>query len=479
MLLDMCNSSEDPGSKKNLYGLNLLGIILSNDLIPWNDILLDDYINCLMKNTLENQDISILKTSSHVLGMSLKKLENIHGNEKIEYVEDKLKDTLKEWNHKKDDKYTNAFREILYGFSRSYPKFLKHFRTIIQSKIPSPNCIGKIKSMYMEMFLTSLDFFDEEDDLYAEITSIQLRKLLKSTDHQLLALHILNKSLPRMNMKQILKYIPEVENFCVTSKNVECRRLAYEFFMYIATNNPNHASRCQNHILKGFGDPDIETQNRIFEFWNDQLNEWNDTSKKLEQIIALGANTNCGKEFIPFCIRIILNPALKHNDANKNLLSVPLDETETKLTEYTINTKSKYGTSQHSLPYFAMDVSSKPHSFKPNSQKFEFIRATGNVDDNFFAPTQDIGNLSKTTQNFTMQSQTSMLFNVPVHILDNRSRISQTTISSSNEKFDKDECLNYLRSRHVKGIVSGKEETQLVDYSKRTKFVKANKVSDI
>lgn len=474
----MCSSSEETSSKKKLYGLNLLGIILSNDLIPWTDALLDDYITCLLKNTLENHDSSILKTASHVLGMSLKVLERIHGAEKVELTEEKLKDTLKKWNHQKDDKYKNSFREILYGFSRSYPKFLINFRTIIQSKIPSPTCIGKIKSIYMEMFLSSIDFLEGGDDLYAEISSIQLRKLLKSTDHQLLALHILNKSLSRLTLKHISKFISEVENFCIMSKNVECRRLAYEFFMFIATKFPDIILNCHKIILKGFGDPDLEIQNRIFEFWNEQLNKYKDTSQKLEHIIRIGANTNCGKEFIPFCIRIILNPALKHNDASKNLLTVPLDDTENKLTEYLVNTKSKSRTTQSSLPFFAMDVSMKQHTLRPNTQKFEFIRATGNINENFFAPTQDVSNLGRTTQNFTMQSQASMLFNVPIHILDNRSQISQNTICNAGEKFEKDNSLNYLRSRYVKDIKNGKNELQIVDYNSRTKFVKMEKVSE-
>lgn len=464
----------NPDEFKIKLGLNLLGILLSNDLIPWTDALLEDFLNSLLKNTLQSYNGSIFKTSSHVLGMSLSALEKNNETRKVELIEEKLKETLKLWNHNKDYKFNNQFREVLYGLSRSYPKILKHFQTIIQSKIPSSTCIGKIKSIYLEMFLMSLDFYDEED-LYADISSVKIRKLLKSTDYQLLALHILNKSLTRMKRHDINSFIKDVENFCIKSRNVECRRLAYEFYMFIVTTYTEDTVDCQRNILKGFGDPDNSIQNRIFDFWNQQIGCYEATSQRLEQLILLGANTNCGKYFFSFCINMILSPALKQDDAVKNLLNFSNDDNENKLIEYFIDVNSKSRTSQSNRPYFAMDISSKHQTTRPNRQQFEFIRTTtGNANENVFTPTQDVELLSKPTQSFTMQNQTSMLFNVPIHILDNRSNISQTAIISGAEKFNKDDSLNYLRPRIIK---QQNKEFQLVDYNKRTKSKKILKVS--
>lgn len=469
LLIDQICNSENNSSKKSKSGLNILGIVLSNDLIPWTDSLLDQYINCLLRDIFEDNDPYIFKTASYVLGMSLSILEKNKNRDKVEHIVDQIKETLKVWNHHKDDKYKNNFRDILYGFSRSYPSILRDFRTIIQSKISSSTCIGKIKSIFMEMFLISLDFYEEEN-VYADITSIKLRTLLKSTDHQLLALHILNKCLSLMKRNEINNFMSDVELFGITSKNVDCRRLAYEFNMFIVTTYTEDTIQCQNNILKGFADPDINIRNRISEFWNNKLESYNDTSEKLEQLIGLGTDNCCGNDFLAFCIHIILNPAIKNNDAVKNLMTIPIDS-ESKLTEYLVNTNSKSRTSQSNLPYFARDVSLKQDSLHSNMQYFEFIRATGSRSEKMFTPTQDVTFLSKTTHTFMMQSQTSMLFNVPIHILDNRSKISESAIISIDEKFNKDDSLNYLRSRYVK---KNNMELQMIDYSKITKFARVS-----
>lgn len=466
ILLDMC-------SNKNKHGVNLLGIILSNELIPWTDATLSDYLNCLLKNTLKSEDPSIFKPSSNVLGMSLSILEKMNEAENVESTEDTLKETLKLWNNNKDNKYNNHFRDVLYGLSRSYPRILRHFRTIIQSKIPSSACVGKIKSIYMEMFLISLDFCNKED-LYADITSIKLHKLLKSTDYQLLALHILNKSLPYMKKRDVNTFMKEVEQFCIHSQNVDCRRLAYEFNIFIVTNYTEDDVHCHNIILKGFDDPSTNIQSRIINFWCKQLDAFKGTAEKLEQLIRLGANTNCSKAFFSFCTNIILRPALENVDAVKDLLTVPIDESENKLTEYQVNTNSKCKTNLSSLPYFAMDISLGHHSKPPNRPQFGLRRVNGNdTGEPFFTPTQDVAFLNKTTENFTMQTQTSMLFNVPIYILDNRSNISQTAVTSVDEKFSKDSTFNYLRPRFIK---QKNKEIQLIDYKKRVKFERKEKV---
>lgn len=463
----MCDDNQ-----KNKCGLNILGIILSNELIPWTDAILDDYLKCLLKNTLQSEDPSVFKTSSHVLGMSLSILRENNETNIVEDIEEKLQETLKLWNNNKDDKYKNRFRDILYGLSRSYPRIVRPFQTIIQSKIPSSTCIGKIKSMYLEMLLVSLDFYDEEN-LYADITSIKLHKLLKSTDYQLLALHILNKSLQRMKRIDINTFMKEVEDFCITSKNAECRRLGYEFNMFIVTNYTEDTVDSQNNILKGFEDPDTNIRNRVFDFWNNQLEAYKGTAQKLEQLIRLGADTNCGKGFFSFCINIILRPALKHEDAVKNLLTMPIDDNENKLIEYFINTNSDPRTFQSSLPYFATDVSLKHQTSFVNNRQSQLMGTIRSGSEHFFTPTQDVDFLGKTTQEFNMQSQTSMLFNLPIHILDNRSNISQTAITRDAEKFNKDDNLNYLRSRFIK---AENKEFQSIDYKKRTQFEKKNKV---
>ncbi|KAL5274705.1 PRKDC family protein [Megaselia abdita] len=472
LLIDMYCNSEDFNSKISKYCLNIFGIILSNELIPWTDTLLNDYLNCLLKNALENEDPSIFKTAAHVLGMSLSVLEKNNETGKVDHIEEKLKVTLKLWNNNKDDKYKNQFRDILYGFSRSYPKILRHFRTIFQSKIPSSTCIGKIKTIYMEMFLISLDFYNEED-LFADITSIQLRKLLKSIDYQLLALHILNKSLSKLKRHNIDTFNKDIEYFCITSKHIECRRLAYEFYIFIVTNYTENTLDCQSILLKGLGDPDTNIKNRILEFWNNQLDLYNTTSQKLEGLFRLGADTNCGSNYFSFCINIILSSALKHDDAVKNILTVPVYDNENKLIEYSVNTNCKSRTLKSTLPYFARDVSLK-HTSRPNKPEFQQIKDSKNVSQHFFAPTQDVGFLSKANQNFSMQNQTSMLFNVPIHILDKRSSISRISTIPVNDMFNKDSSLHYLRSRFIN---SNDNTLQLIDYKKRTKFERTKKIN--
>lgn len=70
LLLDMITKSQRNDSEANEPGIVFLGMILSNDLIPWTDFNKVLYINAMLTNS-ENLKTSIYQPAAYSLGAAL------------------------------------------------------------------------------------------------------------------------------------------------------------------------------------------------------------------------------------------------------------------------------------------------------------------------------------------------------------------------------------------------------------------------
>lgn len=213
-------------------GIQLNAVVLANDLVPWNtseqrNLFIKAIVGCF-----SHPKPQVYQAAAQLLGMFLQKIvgsdEPQEGSdifEIIEQIELKLKTIQKRSIDKKD---LNVFLQLLYGIQKGFPRILDSFMTTIQNQIST--AIKRIKCIYLEMFLSRLEYFGER--VYAEIITIAVFDLMKQNDFQLLALHIINKALGKLSSDQIQRHMDDF-NFLVTSQRDDVRRILYEMMIFI------------------------------------------------------------------------------------------------------------------------------------------------------------------------------------------------------------------------------------------------------
>ena len=163
--------------------------------------------------------------------------------------------------------------DILYGLHKNFPPIIDKFLETVIFNIPT--AVGAHKKVYLEMLLSRVEACREH--VHRELMALDLKRMLKTNDFQLISLHIINKSLPLMTADQISELIDDISAISESPKN-SCRDVMYEIFIFIKENSQavtdEQKRKVTQILLKGLNDPDVNIQNRIYGFWTheSQLN---------------------------------------------------------------------------------------------------------------------------------------------------------------------------------------------------------------
>lgn len=346
LLFDSLKRTDKASSRDNICGIQINGIVLANGLHPWTEITRLLYLNTL-SISLENNDTAVYQPASQVLGMALHQIlikEKIDSQEIIEFVQ-KLEGRL-EAIRKVDEK---KFTDMLYGIHKNYEQIVDRFLSCITNYIP---CVsGPMKRIYLEMFLSRIIVYDK--DVYREVATIRIKDLLKSNDYQLLALHIINKILPKMTKNEVRTILPDICSF-VDSKFTDCRDVMYEILIYIFKMFKNDEELIQTTsgiLLNGLVDIDETIQNVIFNFWSKEASLPTNLSDRIISIFKDLYNQKSEKYFLSYCSQLLLEPAIQSADSKQQILK-HRNENESKFKEYDINTNWRSQSSLMRAPLF-------------------------------------------------------------------------------------------------------------------------------
>ncbi|XP_055921547.1 DNA-dependent protein kinase catalytic subunit-like isoform X2 [Eupeodes corollae] len=414
LLLDMITRSQRNDSDSNECGIVFLGMILSNELIPWTELTKVLYINAILTN-IENLKPSIYQPAAYSLGAALEVLSKSGDQDSADNLFQEIQTRLHSLNNKKDRKCEKRFTDILYNIHKSSPQIVDRLREVICFKIPT--AIGTTKRSYLEMILSRVESF-EEDEVYNTIIGIGIKDLLKQSDFQLLALHILNRALPMIKNHDLSLLFEHVED-SLQLKRVDCRDIGYEICIYAAQNfGSDLKNKAIKLILKGISDPEVEIQKRIYHFWSKEAQI---PSILTERILFLLKNyaLEGEKHFLGLCTQLLLDPAIESPESKKQIFQFE-DDRDSKLHEYHINTKLRSRTTYTLPPMFAESTQARPSLFKA-TQLCSLVRNTNA--DYAFEPTQDPIVVSQVNEKFTLYSQNSMPFKIGSQVLDRRSKL--------------------------------------------------------
>lgn len=212
------------------------------------------------------------------------------------------------------------------------------------------------------------------DNLFRELQAIGIKNLLKHKDYQLLALHVVNKTLETLKAREIQELLPEICAFS-TSSRVDCRQLMYEMLIFIVErfkdDQPSTVRKqALRNVLKGLSDSHQEIQQRVLNFFasNETL-----TQNFTERFLALLRDLydpSLEKEFLNYAAQLLLEIPRMHPRSKRELMKDSVRR-DLVFNEYEISTKS----SLHSIPPMFVESQQKQLLAGDGSQ-MQFLRAT-------------------------------------------------------------------------------------------------------
>lgn len=439
-LFDSINRTTLTNSRDNICGLQINAIILANNLIPWTDTSQDAYLHSLVQ-CLHSELTEVSQPAAQIIGMSLAVIQPDEQNPCVRQLNALL---LK----LKEKRKVKEFIDILYGVHKGYPRIVDNFFMALGSHIailsgtPLRNCL--------EMFLSRMDFYESE--ICQEIQAIGVKKLMKGKEYQLLALHIMNKALPKMSYDDIATFMDDICEF-VDSIVVECRDVMYEMLMFIGQtySDSELSKRSSSILLNGLLDTNAQIQTRIFNFWSDPARLPNTFDNRFLYLFEKLFDEQSEKHFLSYCTQLLLEPAILNPDAKRQVFEHQSD-VEAKLSEYDIDVSWKTQNSLLKAPLF-VESNQGSQVFSDDLISTQHIIRQTNTN-LAFEPTKDPITMSQTSDIFSFQSASSFLFSQQPMTLDRRSR--RINANSAAHSLNSESKM-YANLRHR--IVTDKDKT--------------------
>lgn len=439
LLFDSINRTGPSDSRDNICGLQLNAIVLANNLIPWTESSRDVYLHSLVQ-CLYSEFTAVSRPAAQIIGMALAVIQPDDENQCVQELNELLM-KLKKKNEAKE------FVDILYGVHKSYPQIVDNFFMTLGSHIAILS--GLPKRICLEMFLSRMDYY--ESSIFREIQAIGVKKLLKCKEYQLLAMHIVNKALPKISFIDISTFMDDICEF-VDSNIVECRDIMYEMLMLICQTFPvtELSKRSASILLNGLIDSDPQIQTRIFNFWSNPARLPNTFDDRFLYLFEKLFDEQSEKHFLSYCTQLLLEPAILHPDSKRQVFEHQSD-TDAKLNEYDIDVSWKTQNSIIKAPLFVETNRSDEFSDDLISTQHIIRQTNTNL---AFEPTKDPMTMSQTSEIFSFQSASSFLFSQQPETLDRRSR-RVVTNSGTNSPNNDSKLYANLRRR----IVTDKDKT--------------------
>lgn len=409
-LFNAITRTQRPDSRDNLCGIQLNAIVLCCNLTPWTVATSQQFFRAVLVS-LDNEHTAVYQPASYLLGMILARMvpiDAVQDNPLVEIVCTKLEKLRVDRTHEK------RFTDILFGLHKHFPSIAAHFLVSIANFIPTS--AGVVKRMYLELFHASMDTYGEE--VFRELSALGLKDLLRADEYQLIALHCVNKALPHITTAHLKSIVSELSNV-IRSKQVECRRIAFEIFIYIVTHTQDIDLRNESvsNLLVGLTDAESTIKSRVFHFWSNCKQLPATVDGRMLALLDILYDPRVEEHFLAYGTQLLLEPAIQSEEAKRPVFPHQPVEEDVKLTEYDIDVSWSGRNGSMRAPLF---MQSQLKSINAASQ----LKATQNS--MVFEPTQDPSHANADTlahSNFSsLNSQTSMLFTVAPQMLNRRSQ---------------------------------------------------------
>ncbi|KAM6458275.1 DNA-dependent protein kinase catalytic subunit isoform 2-T2 [Liasis olivaceus] len=442
-------SGGDANTKDNSVGIQLLGIVLANNLPPYDPKCEIDsvrYFQALSNNMALIRYKEVYAAAAEVLGLILQytaKKENIFEGP----IYDMVIKQLKLHQNTRDDKFIVCLNKV----TKNFPPLADRFMNVVFFLIPKLH--GVMKTHCLEVVMCRAQ---ETADLYLQLKSKEFTQVMchRDDERQTICLNIVYKMLPKLKPTEVLELLPTITGF-ISHPSPLCRGRMYDILMWIYDNYSDSESQADEEsskvlklakefLLQGLIDENSGLQLIVRNFWSDETRLPTNT---LDRMLSLLKCLYCDKietQYLSLATNFLLEMTSKSPDYSRKMFEYPLSEC--KFQDFVIDSSWRYR-STILTPMF-LETQASQSAIRYHSQEGYMggqLRATQQQYE--FTPTQNIsgrssfnwliGNSVDTFADYTVPSSSESVSSSMLLINKHTDRSHKTAFKPLSPNFGK------------------------------------------
>ncbi|KAK2522227.1 Prkdc [Columba guinea] len=338
-------SSGDPDTKDNSVGIQLLGIVLANNLPPFDPKCEIDrvrYFQALASNMGLLKYKEVYAAAAEVLGLALHYLA-----EREDVLEDPVYDCvirqLKQHQNTQQDKFIQCLNKVV----KNFPPLADRFMNAVFFLIPKLH--GVMKTYCLEVIMCRAE---EIPDLHLQLKTKDFTQIMNHRDdeRQRVCLDIVYKMLSKLKPLELKELLPAVSGF-ISHPSVICRQRMYDILMWIYDNYSDPESQADGDsqeilklakeiLLQGLIDENAELQLIVRNFWSYETRLPANIPDRMLALLNSLYSTKIETQYLSLITNFLLEMTSKSPDYSRKIFEHPLSEC--KFQDFVIDSSWRY-----------------------------------------------------------------------------------------------------------------------------------------
>ncbi|XP_042616499.1 DNA-dependent protein kinase catalytic subunit-like isoform X2 [Cyprinus carpio] len=323
----------DPNSKDNSVGLQLLGIVMANNLPPYDaacGIEHDRYFQSLANNLSFIKCKEVYSAAAEIIGLILNYMterENQNKGPLLNITVTKLMDL------KKKKEVDEQFIVCLTKVSKHFPPLVDRFVNPVFYLLPKLH--GILKTHCLECVLSRADVIPE---IYLHLKTKGLSQIMSHRDEgrQRVCLDIIHKILAHLKPEELQEILGAVTAF-VSHPSLVCRERMYDILMWIQDNYSDSESMedstsvevlsvARETLLQGLTDKNHGLQLYVRNFWSNESRLPPDTLERMLVVLKSLYSSRIEEQFLSLATDLLLEMTSRSPKYTHNIFDFPLSE---------------------------------------------------------------------------------------------------------------------------------------------------------
>ncbi|XP_054711224.1 DNA-dependent protein kinase catalytic subunit-like, partial [Uloborus diversus] len=318
----------DPESKRNVFGIQLLGVFMSCGLPPYNaedESRSQSYINILLKN-LMHKSKEVYGASAEVVAIILKHLSAQETLDEKHPFFIKTVKQLETVRKQEESKFLYSLNKIHIGCPSIADGFISRLLFLY------PSVYGVYKNYILEILYSRVC---EIDNGYIALKSLGLFENLESRSEptQFLALQALEKLIPVLSCDDILSILPGIVDIHAQPSARSRFALFKTLFVLYDKFSHNEGAKekeitrhAQETLLIGLADPDPTIRLTVDNFWSDEKRLPLGTKERLLALMKNMYSPVTEESFLQYATFLLLERTSHSPDYKRTIFEHPLSD---------------------------------------------------------------------------------------------------------------------------------------------------------
>ncbi|KAF9909938.1 hypothetical protein EC991_007741 [Linnemannia zychae] len=416
------NNFSNKDEKKNITGIQLLGIVLTHDNPPFfkgPEIDLGTlnegmFYEALVRN-MGSSPKPVYTSAAEVCGLALAymKKHKCMNEDFADMVTRKLSELVLSVSNPgpKSKGGTVQFLYCLHKVQLNYPEMTDAFG--LRLLFLFPQLLGEERTLALEILAGRAQFIP---DLFQSLQGLNFLGCLKHRDEgtQFAALSIIYGLWESLKPEQIMYFLDTLVFEFSSHSSMECRKLYYSILMMLfdkSSNTPHVLKALRTQLLRGLGDSSESIRHTVVGFWYDKNRLPTNTFQRLDKIVRNMYDPQAEDTFLTYATYMLLDPTKNSSDYTEPIFADALPNA--KFDDSYSNIDTSWRNTSVMTPLFVNTQQSQPQAMRNQATLGDDeLRATQSTFE--FSMTMDGGAPGIRTQlGGTSNSSSALLFKNP------------------------------------------------------------------